>query len=487
MPGPEKPREMLFVVTDENGKAGPEKRKLIRKHAMLGKNRGKTRNVKPVKMESPCDAEDSMEYQDEGLGLLIRMRYPTIPRQAISELSLTQFAVDVEPSVIHDLLKFSFIAKRVMYPLERHIMFHKNNKVDTMWIELWTSDAAYMHAAVFASQAYVFHTTTGETPVAARRAIVHHSAALRLLRERLSMPKGDGKVSNATISDSTILVVLYLTLHAHFMIDYKTAKHHMEGLRKIVDMRGGLIAFSYNTKVIIELLKCDLSIALNNGTQPMFFNDPSKPLLPYDPTLLSAKEPKSSARKLLVEQGIDADLVQAWSFLKTFCSTIDSAAEHKRQLPKEVLLNAMAPVMYRLLRMKSFDSSNVDEAVRLGLLIFSSHIFLSWQGVKSRHTYLPNTYRNCLLTLKLPSALPPQIFAWLLMIGSIAIFTTADDAWLMPWLRGNIELCEAHSWSEVREKLKECPWINFLHDEPGQARYDLAVSSHVQMDDVTAP
>jgi hypothetical protein len=39
------------------------------------------------------------------------------------------------------------------------------------------------------------------------------------------------------------------------MLDYKTAKHHMAGLRKIVDLRGGLHAFSYNTKLIIELLK----------------------------------------------------------------------------------------------------------------------------------------------------------------------------------------------------------------------------------------
>ena len=107
-----------------------------------------------------------------------------------------------------------------------------------------------MHAAVFASQAYIFYTSARETPVAARRAIVHHSAALRLLRERLSVPNSEDKVS-----DSTVLVVLYLALHAHFMIDYKTAKHHMEGLRKIVDIRGGLIAFSYNTKLIIELLK----------------------------------------------------------------------------------------------------------------------------------------------------------------------------------------------------------------------------------------
>lgn len=80
--------------------------------------------------------------------------------------------------------------------------------------------------------------------------MVHYSAALRLLRERLAMPDGETKMS-----DPTVLAVLYLALHAHFSNDHDTAKHHMEGLRKIVDIRGGLDAFSHNKKIIIELLK----------------------------------------------------------------------------------------------------------------------------------------------------------------------------------------------------------------------------------------
>jgi len=147
----------------------------------------------------------------------------------------------------------------------------------------------------------------------------------------------------------------------------------------------------------------------------------------------------------------------------------------------------MASLMYRLLQMKSFDSTSINEVIRLGLLVFSSHIFLSWQGVKPRHTYLPTTFRDCLLTLKLPGALPPQMFVWLLMVGSIAIFTKADDTWLLPWLQGNIDLCKAHSWSEMREQLKAYPWIDLLHDQLGQEIFDAAISSHVRTDDDTAP
>lgn len=137
-----------------------------------------------------------------------------------------------------------------MYPLESCIIFHRKTKVDTSWFELLTSDAVYLHAAIFSSQAYVFLQSGRESPMAARQAMEHHSTALRLLRERLAVPNGEDK-----LSDPTILVVLYLTLHAHFTDDYHTAKHHMDGLLKIVDIRGGLRAFDHNTKLIMELLK----------------------------------------------------------------------------------------------------------------------------------------------------------------------------------------------------------------------------------------
>ena len=154
------------------------------------------------------------------------------------------------PLLLSDKIKVSFIAKRVMYPLEKYITFHKKAKVDTAWVELLTSDAAYMHAAVFASQAYIVHSSARPTPVASRQAIIHQSEALRLLRERLSLPSRE-----EGLSDSTILVVLYFALHAHFTDDYVTAKNHMDGLHKIVTMRGGLVAFEHNIKLIIELLK----------------------------------------------------------------------------------------------------------------------------------------------------------------------------------------------------------------------------------------
>ena len=171
---------------------------------------------------------------------------------------------------------------------------------------------------------------------------------------------------------------------------------------------------------------------------------------------------------------INTELAEAWDFLTRFCSAINAAAETKRQLDKEVLLNAMASSMYRLLHMRHFERNSINDAIRLGLLVFSSHVFLKWQDISLPHPYLPNRYRECLLNLKLSGTFPPQILLWLLTVGSIAVFTAADYSWLEPWVHDSIELCEPRTWADLRGQLKSLPWIDILHDVPGQAIYDAA-------------
>ena len=54
----------------------------------------------------------------------------------------------------------------------------------------------------------------------------------------------------------TVSVVLALAIHAHTTGECETARHHMAGLRRLVDMRGGLAAFrGFHGKILIEMLR----------------------------------------------------------------------------------------------------------------------------------------------------------------------------------------------------------------------------------------
>lgn len=51
------------------------------------------------------------------------------------------------------------------------------------------------------------------------------------------------------------MVVLILACHAHRLGQYSLAKNHMIGLRKIIDMRGGIAALKTRTKLLIEIIR----------------------------------------------------------------------------------------------------------------------------------------------------------------------------------------------------------------------------------------
>jgi hypothetical protein len=76
-----------------------------------------------------------------------------------------------------------------------------------------------------------------------------HLKTLQLLRQKLSF--GDEK---AQLADATVFVVVNLAIHAHISGEHKSAKHHIEGIRRIVELRGGLGEFT-QTKLLIELLR----------------------------------------------------------------------------------------------------------------------------------------------------------------------------------------------------------------------------------------
>ena len=135
--------------------------------------------------------------------------------------------------------------------------------------------------------------------------------------------------------------------------------------------------------------------------------------------------------------------------------------------PIEIVMDTMAAVMYRLLHM-SFLSGSIDEAIRLGLLSLSYHIFLQWQDLRFLPFHIPSIYKTTLSSLQHRVEFPPAIMLWLLMVGDLSRSTTLDDKWLKDSLQEHLDICHVKSWNELRDILKSFMWISSLHDKPGK-------------------
>jgi len=155
-----------------------------------------------------------------------------------------------DPGRLANAFKVTSLPKGALFPLESCIDSPEPPRAS--WVETLCTDAAYLNATIFSVQVY-FDLVAGHElePVSPLTpTYTSFSKTLGLLRKRLE--DHDEQMKS---SDNTVMVVLILACHAHRLGQYSIAKNHMLGLRKLVDMRGGIAAFKTRTKLLIEIFR----------------------------------------------------------------------------------------------------------------------------------------------------------------------------------------------------------------------------------------
>ena len=210
---------------------------------MLGKNRGKTRRYK----------NETTQAADPGT--------PGLERP-ISTLSLVNLADHIGAQMFHDVMDCMSIlpnvdrplishpavalnAKKLIFPLGSFIRFEKADKT---WFEPLFFDALYLHTMAFSAYTYLEIISCRRNLNSAREADNHFIKSVGLLRKRLLI-EGD-----QAISDLTLLVVLSMAIHAIMSADLASASHHLQGLRKLLNLRGGLISVT-RPKFLLETFR----------------------------------------------------------------------------------------------------------------------------------------------------------------------------------------------------------------------------------------
>lgn len=171
---------------------------------------------------------------------------------------------------------------------------------------------------------------------------------------------------------------------------------------------------------------------------------------------------------------LDPELAAIWAATSQVCAQVNAAAEKGgAKMTEEAFLHSMGSIMYRLLHQR-FETGSLDEAFRMGLVAFSSPIFLHWNRVELPDRQFTSAYREALDRLNLTeSNVAPRERLWLLMVGAMSMSHEPDGlAWLRPWLRMNIELCNVFTWDDMRDVLSSFLWIGLVYDKPGKVIFD---------------
>lgn len=120
--------------------------------------------------------------------------------------------------------------------------------VDRGWFPYMLSDLCCLHSMMFCVRAFVDTKSLGGRE--SRMAAFHYAQTLRLLQAQLN-----ASVDGSSISDATIVVVVTLAQVAELSEDCSTAMNHVEGLIKMVAMRGGLRALTAHNNMQVKVCR----------------------------------------------------------------------------------------------------------------------------------------------------------------------------------------------------------------------------------------
>jgi hypothetical protein len=67
---------------------------------------------------------------------------------------------------------------------------------------------------------------------------------------------------------------------------------------------------------------------------------------------------------------------------------------------------------------------------------------------------------------------------WVMLIGRVTIFVESDDIWLIPKVQCTASALGLETWEALRRAISKYPWINAVHDKPGQALWALSTPNH---------
>ncbi|KAI1127758.1 hypothetical protein F5Y10DRAFT_292589 [Nemania abortiva] len=361
------------------------------------------------------------------------------------------------------IMDFTHFTKKSMHLVEAYIDFPPK---DIEWMGSFIADPAWVHMMAFTSYAVLDVVRGHRIRPADQRASPHFTRSMRLLRERLL---GDDQVF--PLMNSTVQVVLALATHAKMHGEFEEAICHMMGLRRIVELRGGIHKFRPWPRLVLEILRTDISLSIQGGTTPLFLQEQlTDTQWPYPlerfPHIFDDDDSRPSHSHYEFIDSLDYEVRQAWRILRSFSSRINNASLTKCQLPRELLIDTIASVMYRLLDMR-FMPGCLNDLIRLGLLAFSTGVFLQWQqSFPMGPTCFPTAFRDSLSQFRGAEHLP-YLMIWILLIGELTVLSVEDKTWSRPWLKANMEACGVSSWDDVKQILRTSPWIDIVHDGPG--------------------
>ncbi|KAL4918203.1 hypothetical protein BDW62DRAFT_210677 [Aspergillus aurantiobrunneus] len=269
--------------------------------------------------------------------------------------------------------------------------------------------------------------------------------------------------SKEAASDMTIAIIVVMSLYERLQGHYERGYVHVQGLRRMVELRGGVKTFSTECfGVIQKVLRADLEYALQLGSRTLFG--------------LEGIEFLRLLRLVCIDDGRKRDQMDSIEVgfllqkrLRTDLWTTFTDMRSRRKLGAEEFHNTIILFGYCLLQISPLNSSSesdasltsnmnaLEDAVHLGLIAFLVTFLRGLDHRIADQSLLSHRLRLAIQKLLLCVQEGPEsqavdnVLLWTLFIGTVHCNQAVGLS----------------TWENVKQVLANFPWVNALHDRTG--------------------
>ncbi|KAL9473213.1 hypothetical protein ACSS6W_007593 [Trichoderma asperelloides] len=407
-------------------------KKLVRSHVMKGKNAGKRFHRRSRRQLAP-------------------------PRLNVGERTIIlRRDLDKSQREYH----YDFV--RTMNRLYRLHRWLSMDEVKRMWLPLiFANQAAYYCNIALMQTCNEMYSDDGNS---SPKALYHLSQTFNHVTRLLVGPDA--------LSDSTIMIVVTLISQELIRKGYGDLKVHLDGLQKMIQLRGGLSKLEGNPALLLKVCKVDIMLSLQHGGPPLFFRDHMakvRDTLALTKLDINGDAAASCPQHDLLEPHLHVILVDIMGVALLF----NNGAKIDLETLQEIILS----LGYRLLQFHPSKEEQrlwqLQASYHIGLTIFTMTVFLH----AGRRQILDYERVDRRLKEILDTDLEehnPALALWLSMLGGLWASDGYDGHWLPPRIRLMAMRLDIRSWDELCTVIGQFPWIHALHDVPGHALWDQA-------------
>ncbi|KAH7161360.1 hypothetical protein EDB81DRAFT_784556 [Dactylonectria macrodidyma] len=454
------PTPGLFIVSTSLDKPDKETRKFIRSHVMRGKNTRKSKRTKEVANQFDSLVQDASE-DTTSRGLLDRGQHGATewilmpPQKVASELRLYGFAEEMRPYMLDLIQKAFTIVKPSTYTIE--VTLVESQRSDMLCFANFSQHPALLHSILFTAQAFC-DLSLGH--IYGKTARFHLAKTLYHLQQCIQNDR------EAT-TESTMIVVVSLATAAAILGDIESLGKHLDGLHRMIEMRGGLHALSDGV-VKHKAQRIDFGLAMSTGCGLKFPQENISWSPQVAQGVLATKLPELS----MIDPRPDPRLLHIWADLRVFSRAANEASVTGVKMSGAFFSRLNTSVPSRLIALR-FDPASVPELLRLCMLAYMKSLLIQIDGLGPRMTHLVDGLTTALQAQQIPPA-PEQarLLLWTLFIAKLSIFEDSDQDWLQEAMVQTVVSLDLRTWQQTRVVLKSFLWVDLVYNQPGKRLFD---------------